>query len=149
MQGTVLKFDKQTSIGLISASDGNRYEFKGENIQSNFDALKTGSSVDFQIDDDNAVQIYLLHASKGNDEKSKIVAGLLAIFLGGLGIHKFYLGYTKTGIIFLLIGVFGFILLLIPTIIISIIALIEGIIYLTKSDESFDNTYVQNEKKWF
>ena len=103
MQGTVLKFDKQTSIGLISASDGNRYEFKGENIQSNFDALKTGSSVDFQIDDNNAVQIYLLNASKGNDEKSKIVAGLLAIFLGGLGIHKFYLGYTKTGIIFLLI----------------------------------------------
>jgi len=142
MQGTVLKFDKQTSIGLISASDGNRYEFKGENIQSNFDALKTGSSVDFQIDDDNAVQIYLLHASKGNDEKSKIAAGLL-------GIHKFYLGYTKTGIIFLLIGVLGFILLLIPTVIISIIALIEGIIYLTKSDESFDKTYVQNEKKWF
>ena len=149
MQGTVLKFDKQTSIGLISASDGNRYEFKGENIQSNFDALKTGSSVDFQIDDNNAVQIYLLNASKGNDEKSKIVAGLLAIFLGGLGIHKFYLGYTKTGIVFLLISVFGFILLLIPTVIISIIAFIEGIIYLTKSDESFDKTYVQNEKKWF
>ena len=149
MQGTVLKFDKQTSIGLISASDGNRYEFKGENVQSNFDALKTGVLVDFQIDDNNAVQIYLLNASEGNDEKSKIVAGLLAIFLGGLGIHKFYLGYTKTGIIFLLIGVLGFILLLIPTVIISIIALIEGIIYLTKSDESFDKTYVQNEKKWF
>jgi len=149
MQGTVLKFDKQTSSGLITASDGNRYEFKGENIQSNFDALKTGVLVDFQIDDNNAVQIYLLNASKGNDEKSKIVAGLLAIFLGGLGIHKFYLGYTKTGIVFLLISVFGFILLLIPNIIISIIALIEGIIYLTKSDESFDKTYVQNEKKWF
>ena len=149
MQGTVLKFDKQTSSGLIAASDGNRYEFKGENVQSNFDALKTGVLVDFQIDDNNAVQIYLLNVSKGNDEKSKIVAGLLAIFLGGLGIHKFYLGYTKTGIIFLLIGVLGFILLLIPTVIISIIALIEGIIYLTKSDESFDNTYVQNEKKWF
>ena len=149
MQGTVLKFDKQTSSGLIAASDGNRYEFKGENVQSNFDALKTGVLVDFQIDDNNAVQIYLLNVSKGNDEKSKIAAGLLAIFLGGLGIHKFYLGYTKTGIIFLLIGVLGFILLLIPTVIISIIALIEGIIYLTKSDESFDKTYVQNEKKWF
>lgn len=149
MQGTVLKFDKQTSSGLITASDGNRYEFKGENVQSNFDALKTGVLVDFQIDDNNAVQIYLLNASTGNDEKSKIAAGLLAIFLGGLGIHKFYLGYTKTGIVFLLISVFGFILLFIPNVIISIIALIEGIIYLTKSDESFDKTYVQNEKKWF
>jgi|TARA_R110000796_G_scaffold211559_1_gene327700 TM2 domain-containing membrane protein YozV len=149
MQGTVLKFDKQTSSGLIAASDGNRYEFKGENVQSNFDALKTGVLVDFQIDDNNAVQIYLLNVSKGNDEKSKIAAGLLAIFLGVFGIHKFYLGYTKTGIIFLLIGVLGSILLLIPTVIISIIALIEGIIYLTKSDESFDKTYVQNEKKWF
>ena len=38
-------------------------------------------------------------------EKSKIAAGLLAIFLGTLGVHKFYLGYTKEGLIMLLITV--------------------------------------------
>ena len=38
-------------------------------------------------------------AAAGGEQKSKIVAGLLGIFLGGLGIHRFYLGYTMMGII--------------------------------------------------
>lgn len=72
----------------------------------------------------------------------KITAGVLGILLGGLGIHKFYLGYTKTGIIQLIIGILtcgaG-----------GIIGLIEGILYLTKSDEEFEETYVKNQKEWF
>lgn len=72
----------------------------------------------------------------------KIVAGILGILLGGLGIHKFYLGYTSAGIIQIVItlvtcGAGG------------IIGLIEGIIYLTKSDEEFVQTYVQGQKAWF
>ena len=64
----------------------------------------------------------------------KIVAGILGILLGGLGIHKFYLGYTTAGIIMLVVSIVscGFVA---P--IISIIGLIEGILYLTKSDEEF------------
>jgi TM2 domain-containing membrane protein YozV len=42
--------------------------------------------------------------SGGDGQKSKLVAGLLAIFLGTLGIHNFYLGYTKKGIIQLLVS---------------------------------------------
>jgi len=149
MQGTVLEFDKQSSIGLISGSDGNRYEFIGADIQSNFHALRIGTLVDFQAENNKAKQIYLLNLSKSSGSKSKIAAGLLAIFLGGLGIHKFYLGYPKAGIIMLLICIFGFIFLLIPTIIISIISFIEGIIYITKSDEDFDEIYVSNVRQWF
>ncbi|AZA57385.1 TM2 domain-containing protein [Chryseobacterium shandongense] len=75
--------------------------------------------------------------------EKKVTAGILAILLGGLAIHKFYLGYTKTGIIQLILslvtcGTVG-----------GLIGLIEGIIYLTKSDEEFDRTYVQNQKEWF
>ena len=74
--------------------------------------------------------------------EKKIVAGILGILLGGLGIHKFYLGYTKEGIIQLIIGVVtcgaG-----------GLIGLIEGIIYLTKSDEDFVATYVTGKKGWF
>jgi len=81
--------------------------------------------------------------------KNKMVAGLLGIFLGGLGIHKFYLGYSKAGVIMLVIGLVGIILAGIPSIIIGLIGFIEGIIYLTKSDEDFDMQYVQNEKQWF
>jgi TM2 domain-containing membrane protein YozV len=74
--------------------------------------------------------------------EKKIVAGILGILLGGLAIHKFYLGYTKEGIIQIIITVvtcgMG-----------GIIGLIEGIIYLTKSDEDFVNTYITNKKGWF
>ena len=74
--------------------------------------------------------------------KSKIAAGILAILLGTLGIHKFYLGYVGAGFIHLVLT-----LLLFP--ISFIIAIIEGIIYLTKSDEDFNNTYVVNKKTFF
>lgn len=78
--------------------------------------------------------------------KDKLVAGLLAIFLGTLGIHKFYLGYTKSGVIMLLVSLFTF---GIGATVMAVIALIEGILYLTKSDAEFYQTYVQNNKEWF
>lgn len=81
-----------------------------------------------------------------NGSDKKILAGILGILLGGLGIHKFVLGYTKEGIIMLLISVLtcGF-----GAIVISVIGLVEGIIYLTKSDDEFVKTYVENSKGWF
>ena len=73
--------------------------------------------------------------------EKKLVAGILGILIGGLGIHKFYLGYTKEGIIqILLCCLCG---------IGALIGLIEGIIYLTKSDEDFVATYVNAKKGWF
>ena len=72
----------------------------------------------------------------------KIVAGLLGVLAGGFGIHKFILGYTTEGIIQIVIT-------FVTCGIGSIIGLIEGIIYLTKSDEDFVRTYIQNKKGWF
>jgi len=60
--------------------------------------------------------------------KSKLAASLIAIFLGGLGIHKFYLGDTKMGVVYLL-----FFWTLIP----AIAGLIEGIVWLTQSNEQW------------
>ena len=77
---------------------------------------------------------------KAQPENKKIIAGVLAIVLGGLGIHKFILGYTQEGIIQLLIGLCG---------VGYIIGIIEGIIYLTKSDEEFYQTYQVGKKGWF
>ncbi len=71
--------------------------------------------------------------------EKKVPAGILAILLGWLGVHKFYLGYTKEGIITIVLC-FGFG---------GLIGLIEGIIYLTKSDEDFVNAYVTGKKGWF
>lgn len=73
--------------------------------------------------------------------EKKLVAGLLAILTGGLGIHKFYLGYTKEGIIQIILSFLCGIG--------AVIALIEGIIYLTKSDDEFVATYVNGRKGWF
>ena len=78
--------------------------------------------------------------------EKKIPAGVLAILLGALGIHKFYLGYTKEGVIMLLVSVLTIGL---AAWAVGIIALIEGILYLTKTDEDFAATYVTGRKGWF
>ena len=82
-----------------------------------------------------------------SDQGSKrIVAGIVAILFGSLGIHKFILGYQKEGIVMLVISFFrlGFLLALV-----ALIGIIEGIIYLSKSDEEFFQTYQIGRKPWF
>ncbi len=81
--------------------------------------------------------------------ENKLPAGICGIILGAFGVHKFILGYTTEGITMLAISLVGFALCGIPTAIVGTIGLIEGIIYLTKTDEEFVQTYVQNKKGWF
>lgn len=82
--------------------------------------------------------------------KSKVAAGLLGILLGSLGIHKFYLGYAGEGVIMLLVSTLGaFVTCGISLSVMCIIGLVEGIVYLTKTDEEFDATYVRGQRKWF
>lgn len=74
-------------------------------------------------------------------ESKRILCGVLAIVLGSLGIHKFVLGYTVPGVIQLVLGFcFG---------IGWVIGVIEGIIYLTKTDDDFVQTYQIGKKEWF
>ena len=75
-------------------------------------------------------------------ENKKLVAGILAILIGSLGIHKFILGYTKEGIIQIIISI-------VTCGIAGIIPFIEGIIYLTKSDDEFYKIYQVGKKPWF
>ncbi|HEY2867479.1 MAG TPA: hypothetical protein VGJ02_10340 [Pyrinomonadaceae bacterium] len=95
-------------------------------------------------------------AAKPAGADKKLAAGLCGILLGAFGVHKFILGYQTEG--FILLGVtlaawvitfitcgIGVFLVFIP----SIIGIIEGVIYLTKSDEDFVNTYIINKKPWF
>ena len=76
------------------------------------------------------------------EPNKRVTAGVLGIVLGGLGVHKFYLGYTTPGVIqlvagFLTCGAAG------------VIGLAEGIIYLTKTDDEFYETYQAGTKEWF
>ena len=95
---------------------------------------------------DNAKEAF----GKASGENKKILAGVLAILLGSLGIHKFILGYNKEGIIMLAVTlVLGFFTCGIGASLMGIVGLIEGIMYLTKSDEEFYNTYQVGQKTWF
>ena len=76
----------------------------------------------------------------------KVLAGVLGIVVGAFGIHKFVLGYTTEGVIMLLTTVLTCgILAIVP----SVIGIVEGIIYLTKSNQEFVQTYLQSKKGWF
>jgi TM2 domain-containing membrane protein YozV len=88
------------------------------------------------------------HITKPPGADKKIVAGVVALipYTGALGIHKFILGNTGAGITRLLItvltcGIGGSVM--------YIISLIEGLIYLTMSDEEFVRTYILSKKGWF
>jgi TM2 domain-containing membrane protein YozV len=89
----------------------------------------------------------------------KLAAGLCGILLGAFGVHKFLLGYHTAGLIMLavtigtLAGVVGTCGLLAPLLgvtgVMGVIGLIEGVIYLTKSDEEFYQTYMVGRREWF
>ena len=85
----------------------------------------------------------------------KIAAGICGILLGGFGVHKFILGFNTAGAIMLAVSLlcfFGGCLLVVPiigTVAMQVIGLIEGIIYLTKTDAEFYQTYAVEKKEWF
>lgn len=76
----------------------------------------------------------------------KVAAGVCGILLGAIGVHKFVLGYTTEGLIMLL----GTILTCgIAAAVFGVIGLVEGIIYLTQSDEDFLKNYLLAKRGWF
>lgn len=68
--------------------------------------------------------------------KDKTVAGILAILLGGIGVHQFYLGNSGRGILYIVLAFVG---------VSPILGLIDGIMYLTKPEADFQANY----KNWF
>ncbi len=79
-------------------------------------------------------------ATPGSEKK--LVAGILGILLGAIGAHRFYLGDVVGGILRIVITV-------VTCGLGSIIGLIEGILYLTKSDAEFVQQYIVEKKSWF
>jgi TM2 domain-containing membrane protein YozV len=75
---------------------------------------------------------------------NRVVVAILAFFFGSFGLHMFVLGNKKSGtirlcLIFTYVGIF----------VNAIIAWIEAVIYLTKSDQEFYETYVVRKRDWF
>ena len=187
MNGQILDYSAQTNSGVIAGDDGNRYNFVGAEWKDQA-IPNRGMRVDFEAQGGDAVAIYRALPASGaggvggalegvmGSEKTKVVAGLLAIFLGWAGVHKFYLGFKKPAVIQLAVGGGGLVLAFvvgsafvalgmfgigaaigflmygvgyIALMAAGVVGLVEGIIYLTKSDEDFQSIYVTGQKEWF
>ena len=153
MKGLVLHYSTDTGSGVISGDDGQRYSFR-ESDWNDSRNPENGLRVDFEAVSNSATAIYVDPSISSStsahgyqqvpNRKSKVAAGLLALFIGGFGIHKFYLGYIGAGFIHIILT---FTIIGIP--VNWVITLIEAIIYFTKSDEDFYQTYEVRRRNFF
>ena len=83
-------------------------------------------------------------------ESKRVLAGVMGILFGAFGVHKFIIGLTTPAIIMLLVSLVGGIVTCgMAYGVMHVIGLVEGIIYLSKSDEEFYQTYIIKQKGWF
>lgn len=154
MKGQILHLDQATGEGVITGADGRRYAFAAHDLRGNGEVARPGIAVDFEVEGARAREVYPdpgapRPALAQFGDKNRIVAALLAFFLGGFGFHKFYLGYNGAGLVMLACALLGWILLFVPTGIVWLIALIEAVIYLTRSDDEFHERYEIGRRPWF
>lgn len=164
MKGTLLDYSAQQNSGLIAGDDGGRYTFIGAEWKGG-QPPAIGQRVDFEVSNGSASAVYPeiaatappmppmppmlpIHAQPPKTDRT--TAGLLALLLGGLGIHKFVMGYQQEGIIMLAVSLGGgFLTCGLASVVIHVIAIIEGVIYFTKTDAEFERIYVTGRKGWF
>jgi TM2 domain-containing membrane protein YozV len=143
MRGQVLGVDVATGDGQISGEDGTRYVFRPDDWTDRV-GPSVGALIDFEVDGRQAKRIYRQpgsYAAKpvlAHPERNKIVAALLAFFLGVFGVHRFYLGRIGSGVIMLILTC-TFVGLLIT----GVWAFIDFLRYLIMSDDEFARRYQQ------
>ena len=146
MRGQVLGVDARTGDGLVAGQDGKRYRFAPADWAQRGEP-SIGAEVDFETDDDRALSIFpvpgtaVVHpgriaANAPVNDRNKYVAALLAFLIGILGIHRFYLGRTGSGIIMLVLSV-----TVIGLFVTAPWAFIDMIRYLIMSDTEFAARY--------
>ncbi len=167
MKGKILSYDDVLDQGIISGQDDNRYDFKRSEWDDPKSNPKVGCYVDFVAEDTWAKNIYKIQTNTAGG-KNKVVAALLAFFLGAFGAQEFYLRRPLTGVGMLLCSVIGIIVyainaavltndafagttpspsnligagFIILPIIMGLIAFIQFIVYLVTSQEKFDEKY--------
>ena len=103
-----------------------------------------------------ATPTYLTYPPPGDVSGKKIAAGICGIFLGTFGVHKFVLGLNSGAVTMLVISLSGLVLgaftcgmtwMVVPAM--HVIGLVEGILYLTKSDAEFYHVYMVQRRQWF
>lgn len=147
MRGQVLGVDTRTGEGLVAGDDGRRYRFTPEDwAQRGEPAI--GIAVDFEAEGDRALSVFPMPAAGGvrqvtvpvspelYNDRNKFVAAALAFVLGTLGVHRFYLGRTGSGIAMLVMSI-----TVVGLLVTGPWALIDMIRYLIMSDRVFAARY--------
>ncbi|HEX4695951.1 TM2 domain-containing protein [Sphingomonas sp.] len=143
MRGQVLGVDVTTGDGQISGDDGQRYVFKPDDWNDRV-GPSVGALIDFDLDGRNARRIYRQPGSHAvapaavRTDRNKVVAALLAFFLGVFGVHRFYLGRIGSGVVMLILTC-----TVVGVLVTSIWAFVDFIRYLVMSDAEFNARYQQ------
>lgn len=149
MRGQILGVDVRTGEGQVTGDDGRRYRFRPEDWAHRGEPA-VGLTVDFEPEESNARSIFPLPVAvtgalavhsparppAPTTDRNKIIAALLALFLGVFGIHRFYLGRNGSGVAMLLLT-----LTLFGLAITGIWAFVDFIRYLVMSDRDFARRY--------
>ncbi len=146
MRGQVLGVDRDGREGRIAGDDGQRYWFQPDDWSDRIGPA-VGAQVDFEVSNGRALRIYHVPGTaapraveaprrRQRGRKDKLAAVLFAFFLGTLGIHRFYLGRTGTGILMLLLSC-----TIIGLIVTGPWALIDSIRYLVMDNDDFEERY--------
>lgn len=152
MRGQVLGVDAESRRGQIAGDDGARYSFRPEDWDD-VSEPSVGARVDFKVEDRQALNIFREPGVAGAvaqpgrvavvpvTDRNKYIAALIAFVLGPLGIHRFYLGRTGSGLAMLLLSctVIGLIAT-IPW------AFVDMIRYLVMGDEEFAGRYARGHE---
>jgi TM2 domain-containing membrane protein YozV len=145
--------DTRTGDGIVTGEDGRRYSFKPLDWAARGEPA-VGMEVDFETHESRALSIFpvpgaspppvaVASAPPAPDlgDRNKYIAALIAFLIGPLGIHRFYLGRTGSGIAMVLLSctIVG-LLLTVPW------ALIDMIRYLVMSDREFEERYARKPR---
>jgi TM2 domain-containing membrane protein YozV len=151
MRGQVLGVDTRTGDGIVAGEDGRRYSFTPKDWAHRGEP-DIGMYVDFETTENRALSLFPVPgmapapppvasapaATPGGNDRNKYIAALIAFLLGPLGVHRFYLGRTGTGITMLVLTC-----TIIGIIISGPWALIDMIRYLVMSDRDFAARYAR------
>jgi TM2 domain-containing membrane protein YozV len=144
MRGQVLGVDRRTGDGMVSGEDGRRYSFTPTDWADRGEPA-VGMLVDFETEQTRALSIFPVPGTTPapaaaepelDNDRNKYIAAIIAFFLGPLGIHRFYLGRTGSGIVMLVLTC-----TLVGLLISAPWAFIDMIRYLLMSDREFAARY--------
>jgi TM2 domain-containing membrane protein YozV len=154
MRGQVLGVDTRTGDGIVTGEDGRRYSFKPLDWADRGEPA-VGMQVDFETHENRALSIFPVPGTSPppaavrsapapaptDDDRNKYIAALIAFLIGPLGIHRFYLGRTRSGIAMLLLSC-----TILGLIVTAPWGFIDMIRYLVMSDREFAERYARRPR---